>query len=552
MQTNSPNLNLLLIEALQKMQHFDTLVSLSPSDDINTALTSQFEHIYIRNISANEFENTNQFLQKTLSSIKSKTTLFWFNAELHYTLWTKFLTYPLIKDLQTLSYLESNSVIIINNAQLFLSLPKALQGLCHWPNLDATINTLKMLSTNHTVTIVHDYIIFCPKHLVPSLRQFAYTHNLNWMVDFDNKQISANLLALFKPFDDKDKEIKEVLKKTIIEDMDQDNNEQLLKLRSAHFSFFKALYSLLKFYAKIIKSFIKKNFPYLVPQLGSLYQHPPRPVIMPKNYVSNLASNELPSISIVTPAYNHGAYIERTIKSVLNQAYPKLEYIVQDGGSKDATIDILKNYHTQLTHWESTKDNGQSHAINLGFRHSSGEIMAYLNSDDLLLPGALHYVGEFFAKNPHVDVVYGHRILIDTEDNEIGRWILPSHDSSILSWVDYIPQETLFWRRSSWDKIGAHIDENFRFAMDWDLLLRLRDTGARFARLPRFLGAFRIHPEQKTSKTISLDGINEMRKLRERSLGKIVPTREVKAKTRYYLFKHVLMNQLYHLGFLHY
>ena len=111
----------------------------------------------------------------------------------------------------------------------------------------------------------------------------------------------------------------------------------------------------------------------------------------------------------------------------------------------------------------------------------------------MLLPGALHYVAGFFLDHPEVDVLYGHRVLIDEENREIGRWVLPAHDERTLRWADYVPQETLFWRRRVWEEVGACFDESYRFAVDWDFLLRLQRIGARFARVPRFLGAFRVH-----------------------------------------------------------
>ena len=156
-------------------------------------------------------------------------------------------------------------------------------------------------------------------------------------------------------------------------------------------------------------------------------------------------------------------------------------------------------YRRRLAHVESVRDRGQAHAINLGFRHATGDIMAYLNSDDLLLPGALNCVGRFFAAHPQVDVVYGNRIVINEHDQEVGRWILPPHCAEALIWNNYIPQETLFWRRRIWDKVGGRFDETLHSALDWDLWLRFHRAGARFHHLPRFLGAFRIHPLQKTS-----------------------------------------------------
>src|SRR5436309_1216264 len=141
-------------------------------------------------------------------------------------------------------------------------------------------------------------------------------------------------------------------------------------------------------------------------RLGITPHYSPRALTVPAGY-TKVPSIDWPSLSIVTPSFNQGRFLERTIRSVLDQHYPKLEYIVKDGGSSDETVDILKRYQSSLTFCESAKDRSQAHALNLGFRHASGEIMAYLNSDDLLLPGSLHYVAAYFAHHPEVDVDYG-------------------------------------------------------------------------------------------------------------------------------------------------
>lgn len=291
----------------------------------------------------------------------------------------------------------------------------------------------------------------------------------------------------------------------------------------------------------------------LRPQLGKLFQYPPRPLLIPERY-QQLPSTcvDFPVISIVTPSFKQADFLGRTLDSVLNQQYAKLEYIVQDGGSQDGTVEILEQYAPSLKHWESKKDQGQGHAINLGFKHATGDIMAYLNSDDILLPGTLHYVAHFFATHPEVDVVYGHRILIDDQDREVGRWVLPPHDNQVLSWADFIPQETLFWRRNIWEAAGGQIDENFRFALDWDLLLRFREAGARFVRLPRFLGAFRVHLEQKTSAEMSDIGMQEMEILRKRCHGRTITQAEINRHVRKYLCLHVLCQKLYRFGVLSY
>jgi carbamoyltransferase len=282
------------------------------------------------------------------------------------------------------------------------------------------------------------------------------------------------------------------------------------------------------------------------PKLGRLYQYPPRPLVLPRQFAANQLKS-FPKISIVTPSFNHGMFIERTLKSVLDQGYPSLEYVVQDGGSTDETRSILERYSSQLHYWECAADAGQSQAINRGFAHTSGEIMAWLNSDDVLLPGSLQFVGGYFVKNPDVDVIYGHRLLIDANDAEVGRWVMPPHQNNVLVWADYIPQESLFWRRRAWVRAGGTVDESFHFAVDWDLLLRFRKSGARFVRVPQFLAAFRVHPQQKTSAQISELGVKEMDRLRTREHGRPVSKDEIERHTAPYLLRHLLHHGLYRL-----
>jgi glycosyltransferase involved in cell wall biosynthesis len=255
-----------------------------------------------------------------------------------------------------------------------------------------------------------------------------------------------------------------------------------------------------------------------------------------------------PKISIVTPSFKQAAFIERTILSVLDQGYPNLEYYVQDGGSEDGTAEVLKRHEYRLAGWQSRPDRGQAQAINRAFAKTTGDVMAYLNSDDILVPGSLAYVAEYFERHPEVDVVYGHRIVIDDNDREIGRWIMPAHDDAVLSWADFVPQETLFWRRSIWEKAGGRMDESFQFALDWDLLVRFREAGARFARLPRFLGGFRVHPQQKTTMSIADTGFQEMNRIRQRVLGRVPSSEEVRKAVVPYLVRHMAADIQWGIG----
>lgn len=226
-----------------------------------------------------------------------------------------------------------------------------------------------------------------------------------------------------------------------------------------------------------------------------------------------------PVISVVTPSFNQGIYLERTMRSILDQNYPHLEYVVMDGGSTDESPAIIQRYASHLHFWQSCPDGGQSKAIHDGFTRCTGKIMAWLNSDDIIFPGTLAYVADYFEKHPDVDLVYGNRIIIDSNDREVGRWILPRHDPDMLFWNDFVPQETMFWRKDIYDKIGG-LNPDFQFALDWDLLVRMQSAGAKMVRLPYFLGGFRAHELQKTSVWQETVGKKEIALLRERYLGK--------------------------------
>lgn len=260
-------------------------------------------------------------------------------------------------------------------------------------------------------------------------------------------------------------------------------------------------------------------------QIGILQHYPPRPIVWDQRMLKKptVPAAQLPRIGIVTPSYGQAAFIESTMLSVLNQNYPKLRYVVQDGGSKDATPEIIARYADRLTHWESVKDAGQADAVRKGFLHLDNDLgpddlMAWLNSDDLLAPRSLNTVADYFAKHPDVDVVYGHRLIIDFEDREVGRWVMPQHEPDSLAWIDYVPQETMFWRKRAWDKVGG-IDPSFQFALDWDLLARFTQAECKMVRIPFFLGCFRVHPAQKTSAVIHTTGANEMARIRTRFHG---------------------------------
>jgi len=242
----------------------------------------------------------------------------------------------------------------------------------------------------------------------------------------------------------------------------------------------------------------------------------------PKNIRPNPAkkgkcqSEGFPLISIVLPSLNQGRFLSHTLKSILDQQYPRLELIVVDGGSEDDSLDVIKANSKHIDWWVSEPDKGQANAINKGMAHATGDILAWLNSDDCLMPGALHRVAAQFMNSANVDVVYGHRVLIDEEGNDVGKWIMPGHRKFILTYADFIPQETMFWRTDLWQKVGPQLDESFYFAMDWELIRRFVDANARFKLIPAFLGQFRMHEQQKTNANIQSDGFREMEIIRQR------------------------------------
>jgi glycosyltransferase involved in cell wall biosynthesis len=209
------------------------------------------------------------------------------------------------------------------------------------------------------------------------------------------------------------------------------------------------------------------------------------------------ASSSLPLISIVTCSYQQSRYLEQTLRSVLDQRYPALEYIVIDGGSTDGSAEIIRRHAAGLAHWVSEPDGGQTQALIKGFARARGEVCGWLCSDDLLLPGALRAVGEFFDAHPGVDAVYGDALWIDAE----GRFLRPKREIGFSRFVllhdhNYIPQPSMFWRRSLYEAVGG-LDARFELAMDADLWERF-SARARIEHMPAYLSCMRWYPAQKT------------------------------------------------------
>jgi glycosyltransferase involved in cell wall biosynthesis len=221
-----------------------------------------------------------------------------------------------------------------------------------------------------------------------------------------------------------------------------------------------------------------------------------------------------PKVSLVTPSYNQGQFVERTVRSVLFQDYPNIEYIFMDGGSTDGTMAAVAPYLHRFGYWCSKRDEGQAAAVHDGLEKASGDIMGYLNSDDLLAPGAITKVVNYFRNHPEVDAVYSHRVFIDENDviNRIS--LLPPHSNYLVSRWDWLPQETCFWRRGLFEQAG-NVDPRMAFALDYDLFVRFMRKG-KLARMNAFLGAFRWHEDSKSATQFETVGRTEIEIIKQR------------------------------------
>ncbi len=235
----------------------------------------------------------------------------------------------------------------------------------------------------------------------------------------------------------------------------------------------------------------------------------------------------LPKISIITPSYNQGKYLEQTILSVTNQNYPNLEYIIMDGGSSDDSVKIIKKHSNELAYWESKKDNGQADAINKGLSKCTGEIICWLNSDDVLMKGALENIAQKFKTINEPAIVSGNYRTIDLNGvviwqpkSEIDNLYVSNYSELDLlkCWRNTLPQPSTFWNRAAFEKMRL-LNANFHFAMDLEYWLRAINMGIKIYKTNNIYSSFRIHSESKSS-TLEIKLKEELKSLQKTYLRK--------------------------------
>lgn len=204
-----------------------------------------------------------------------------------------------------------------------------------------------------------------------------------------------------------------------------------------------------------------------------------------------------PSISVVIPSFNQGNFIEDTIISVIGQQYPNLEVIVIDGGSNDNTVEIIKKYEDKISYWHSQPDRGQADAINQGFKLSSGDILCWLNSDDMYFPGTLLKVAKILGKNEANKLIYGGCILFHDCNNGTQGRLPPPFDANKLTYFDYIDQPSSFWTRKVWENVGE-LNINYNYIMDWEWFIRASKI-CDFIPVTDYFSLYRLHSQHKTS-----------------------------------------------------
>ena len=206
-----------------------------------------------------------------------------------------------------------------------------------------------------------------------------------------------------------------------------------------------------------------------------------------------------PKISVITPSYNQAKYLEATIRSVLDQGYPNLEYIIIDGGSTDGSVEIIKRYSSQLTYWVSEPDRGQSHAINKGLQLATGDWVGWQNSDDIYYPRAFKLLAQMVSASPSSDLIIGDINLIDVNGHAMRdmRYVRPTYESLLAEGM-VLTNQAAFWKRDLHESLGW-LDESLHYGFDFEWFLRILAATERTKHIPRLIGALRYHDDTKTS-----------------------------------------------------
>jgi len=215
--------------------------------------------------------------------------------------------------------------------------------------------------------------------------------------------------------------------------------------------------------------------------------------------------NNDPLVSIITPAFNQVDFLEKTIQSVLNQQYGNVEYIIIDGGSTDGTIDIIKKYEKYLKYWVSEKDSGMYDAVNKGLKIAKGEIVAYLNSDDMYYSETVHTVVDYFKIHPEISLVYGDCDFIDSVGKYLYTYHYPDFNRQYFimrNWSS-IPQPASFWRQEV-HSVAGYFDESFKMAGDFEFYARIGKQFT-FAHVDKIKAMFRIHKRSLSSTCKDID-----------------------------------------------